>query len=655
MAAHAMGKKPANRFPAALLALCTGALAPGSVDGLTLFRIGGPPPDEQGIEVVHLSWEEAASGYGGSVRSLDFEEGRMAPVLLDPDRNISLDVLSLGGTPFGAKHVRTENDFHLRVVDGDPTTAFEEADIKEVLEHPLIGIDLGGILPVNRVVFYPTPEGQDRFVEDFKIYLFDGDPSVLNSPLSNVRSYVLVAEAEDNRSPRVEVTIPTRLAHTVMVVIGDPHRRERTIRPWEIAELEVYGEGFAPAASYSSRILDLGGVSSLGQVRWRERKDPGAKVEIRSRSGAADDPVRYWRLTGRGEERSYRDERGGTLTREDYEGMVLTEQGGTSLDADSWSFWSTPYAGGSAADFASPGPNRYVQFQALFENSGFSGGELTYLEFEVTSPPVARQILGEVSPVRAVAGRETAFVYAFKPAFTAARSGEEESGFDRFDLSTPGELTGVDSVRVNGDPVPCEAWVDGSIDPVACGDASVPFPGPRVALKLPRLETTDSGKVVEVFFRARVFRFGTVFDGVVSDTGRPGEVGQAVAEGDATFALDSNSLSVGVELSGSLLQEVAASSPVVTPNGDGVNDEVSFQYTLLQLADAQAVTVDVYDLSGRRVRRVYEGLEASGRGERLWDGRGTDGPLPPGIYLFRVQVDADSRRAERSGVIHVAY
>ena len=462
MKAPAMGKWHAHRLPAALLALCTGALAPGAGDGLTLFRIGGPPPDEPGTEVVHLSWQEAAAGYGGSIRSLDFEGGRMAPVLLDPDRNISLDVLSLGGTPFGAKHVRTENDFHLRVVDGDPTTAFEEADIKEVLEHPLIGIDLGGILPVNRVVFYPTPEGQDRFVEDFKIYLFDGDPSVLNNPLSNVRSYDLVAETKDNRSPRVEVTIPTRLAHTVMVVIGDPHRRERTIRPWEIAELEVYGEGFAPAASYRPRILDLGGVSSLGQVRWRERKDPGAKVEIRSRSGADDDPVRYWRLTGRGEERSYRDERGGTLTREEYEGMVLTEQAGTSLDADSWSFWSTPYAGGSAADFASPGPNRYVQFQARFENSGFSGGELSYLEFEVTSPPVARQILGEVSPVRAVAGRETAFVYAFKPAFTAARSGEEESGFDRFDLSR-GALAAIESKCLAEPSV--KGWQFSSIHP----------------------------------------------------------------------------------------------------------------------------------------------------------------------------------------------
>ena len=648
-----MRETPSNRFHAALLALCTGALAPGSGEGLTLFRIGGPPPDEQGVDVVHLSWEEAAAGYGGSVRSLDFEEGRMAPVRLDPDRNISLDVLALGGAPFGAKHVRTQNEFHLRVVDGDPTTAFEEAEVRELLEHPFIGIDLGGILPVKRVVFYPTPEGQDRFVEDFKIYLFGGDPSLLFSPLGNVGNYDLVASVEDNRSPRVEVAIPTRLAHTVMVVIGNPHTRQRTIRPWEIAELEVYGEGFAPTASYFTRILDLGGAASLGEVRWGERREPGASLEIRSRSGSDNDPVRYWRVTGRGSERSYRDGRGRTLTREEYEGMLLTEQAGTSHDAENWSFWSVPYVSGGAADFASPGPNRYVQFQVGFENSGFSGGELGHLEFEVTTPPMAGRVVGEVAPARVEAGRETAFVYAFRPSFTAASSEEAESGFDRFDLSTPGELTGVDSVRVNGEPVPCEIWLDGSL--AACADASDPFPGPRVALKLPRMEAIDSGKLVEIFFRARVFRFGTVFDGVVSDSDRPREVGQVVAEGDATFAIDSNRLSVGMGLSGSLLQEVGTSSPVVTPNGDGINDEVAFRYTLLQLAGAQAVTVDVYDLGGRRVRQVYEGMEASGRRERTWDGRGENGPLPPGVYLYRVQVDADSRRAEASGVIHVAY
>ena len=39
-----------------------------------------------------------------------------------------------------------------------------------------------------------------------------------------------------------------------------------------------------------------------------------------------------------------------------------------------------------------------------------------HLEFEMTSPPVARQVVGEVSPPLATAGRETAFVYAFRPA-----------------------------------------------------------------------------------------------------------------------------------------------------------------------------------------------------------------------------------------------
>ena len=651
-----MGTRQARSLSVTLATIYLGVWFPGAVDGLTLFRIGGPPPDEaEGVDVVHLSWEESTIGFGGSVQSLDVEDGRLAPIFLDADRNIARDTIKLGGGPFGAKHVRTENDFHLHVVDGDPTTAFVEEDIQEVSENPFLGLDLGGIMPINRIVFYPTPERQDRFVENFQIYLFAGDPGLLFSPLGSLQHFELLLANEDNRKPRVELTIPTQLAHTVMIGIGNPQWRGFPIQPWEIAEIEVYGEGYAPNASYTSRVLDLGEVSSLGQIRWRERKDRGAQVQIRTRSGADEDPTRYWRLTGRGDARNFRDERGRPLTREQYEGLVLTEQSGTSHDVDNWSFWSAPYAStdSSGTILTSPGPNRFVQFQVTFENQAFSGGELSHLEFEITSPPVVQRVVGEVSPTLAVAGTETGFVYAFKPTFSPDRSEDAESGFDRLDLSTPGELTAVDSVRVNGDRVPCEAWVDEG--PVTCADAGDVFPGQSLALQLPRIEITDSGKVVEVFFRARVFRFGTVFDGVVSDSDRPGEVGQAVLDGDATFAFDSNRQSVGVELSGTLLQEVAVSSPVVTPNGDGVNDEVVFQYTLLQLAEGQSVRLDIFDLSGRRVRRVYEGMEASGRRQRRWDGRGESGPLAPGIYMYRLQVDADSRQAERSGTINVAY
>ena len=252
----------------------------------------------------------------------------MGPVRLDPDRNISLDVLALGGAPFGAKHVRTQNEFHLRVVDGDPTTAFEEAEVRELLEHPFIGIDLGGILPVKRVVFYPTPEGQDRFVEDFKIYLFGGDPSLLFSPLGNVGNYDLVASVEDNRSPRVggRDSDPAR-PHRNGRHRKSPHpaenhpplgnRRARGLRGGIRADRLVLHADPRPGGSGESRRGPLGGEKGA-------RSQPGDQKpqRLRRRSGpllAGDRPRHRAQLPRRGG--------GRTLTREEYEGMLLTEQG----------------------------------------------------------------------------------------------------------------------------------------------------------------------------------------------------------------------------------------------------------------------------------------------------------------------------------------
>lgn len=659
------GTKPrrACGLPLTLRVLCLGLLVTGNGIALTVYRIGGLPPDEASVDVVHLSWEESSIGYGGSLDLVDVtEEGNMAPVFLAPDRNIALDAAARGGGPFGAKFgSKTKNEILDRVADGDSTTALGSSDFIENRDWPVIGVELGGLMPINRVVFYPTTDHQDFYVEDYRLHVFRGDPSILVTPWARLGSLEEIARNEHNRSPRVEVTLPTRLLHTVVLVISDPAVIDVNrnpdysvwLRPWEIAEMEVYGEGYAPNASYVSRILDLGAVSSMGSVRFRGSKARDARVQIRTRSGSDDDPVRYWRKTGRGNDLSFRDDQGRPLTRSDYESMPLGEQAGTTHDVDHWSFWSSPYAFGDSAgtSFASPGPNQFMQLQIEFESFGSAGSELSHLEIE-TSPPVAQRVVGEVSPGSAVAGEETEFVFAFRASFTPAESGDGgESGFDRFVLSTPGELTGVDSVRVNTRPIPCELVVDGSL--VTCDQQE--FPGAQVELALPRMDFRDSGKLVEVFFRARVFRFGTVFDGELSDSKRPGDVGQFVSGGDATFLLNSNSLSVGVDLSGALLQAVGVSNPVVTPNGDGVNDEVSFQYTLLQLASGQTVTVDVFDLSGRRVRRVYEGMDTSGRSERSWDGRGESGPLAPGIYLYTVRVNADSREAERSGVVSVVY
>ena len=61
------------------------------------------------------------------------------------------------------------------------------------------------------------------------------------------------------------------------------------------------------------------------------------------------------------------------------------------------------------------------------------------------------------------------------------------------------------------------------------------------------------------------------------------------------------------------MSEVAAQPRIFTPNGDGINDQVLIEYTLLKLAGAGEVKVDIFNLAGRRVRRVYLGEDSSGR------------------------------------------
>ena len=219
--------------------------------------------------------------------------------------------------------------------------------------------------------------------------------------------------------------------------------------------------------------------------------------------------------------------------------------------------------------------------------------------------------------------------------------GPETTGFDQLVLETSGKFTGLDSVWIN------EERAD--IDLLSVQDQ-------HLVVGLPRMGPTDNRKLVEVFFRAQVYYFGTMFEGQVFDSERPLEVGQVVEAEDATFRLDSTQLWVGIQLGGGLLRQVGVHPPVVTPNGDGINDQVHIEYTVLKLTEAGAVEVAILDLSGRRVRQVYQGRDRSGRHGRAWDGRGEDERVvAPGFYMYQVQLDADEGREERNGLISVVY
>ena len=97
-------------------------------------------------------------------------------------------------------------------------------------------------------------------------------------------------------------------------------------------------------------------------------------------------------------------------------------------------------------------------------------------------------------------------------------------------------------------------------------------------------------------------------------------------------------------------------SSVLTPNGDGVNDGLEIEYDLLNLFGQVPVAIDVYDLSGRLLAKVYRGTAASGRFSARWDGRDGSGELlSPGLYLLRLEVETDEGTDRMDQVISLAY
>ena len=54
---------------------------------------------------------------------------------------------------------------------------------------------------------------------------------------------------------------------------------------------------------------------------------------------------------------------------------------------------------------------------------------------------------------------------------------------------------------------------------------------------------------------------------------------------------------------------------------------------------ARPVTLDIYDVNGRLVRRLVEGAVGTGRQSVHWDGRGNDGHgVGSGIYFARIEI-----------------
>jgi hypothetical protein len=79
------------------------------------------------------------------------------------------------------------------------------------------------------------------------------------------------------------------------------------------------------------------------------------------------------------------------------------------------------------------------------------------------------------------------------------------------------------------------------------------------------------------------------------------------------------------------------------PTPNPFAESVRFAYVVSGHSD-QRVAINVFDISGRRVRTLVKGSQAPGRHEASWDGRSDRGTvLMNGVYFVRVSLGAEEK------------
>ncbi|MEE2659681.1 MAG: gliding motility-associated C-terminal domain-containing protein [Candidatus Latescibacterota bacterium] len=637
-----------SRIQALLAAMAIALTHSQPAQALTVYRIGGenlPPPEIGGeFEFVQIPWVDVDPLSHGLADLVDLTQDSIAPLQMDANVNLTPKIKGeLGGNIQWLQWIgwAVHEETEAFMWDEDPVTAYlgdgHFASHNPAQKH--LRFNLGGRFLIDRLEFYPREEHlEDRFIEKFLIGHSDGDPLKDGTRDITIRNrlgvddYFVAVEIEENTRGHIVIPMPRTPIETILF-----KGFENTRGIWEIAEFEIYAVGFAPEAEYRTNVIDLGSPVNIGRVEWSGRVDHSAGVALSMHAGDDVDPNNYWRFTFRGDERSRFASNGSVINLRAYQSLETAEKAGITHDTENWDFWSTPYDFNRfIGDASSDRPRRYVRFRSLFTSTVDAGSEIEYVQFQ-TSVPLSTQTLAEITPSIASAGESTSFTYKIKP-----RLDENDPGFDGIEIGTPTMPAGIDAVRISGQDVPFE---------IVRMDSS------GFALTLPRIDLQRTEELVEVDFRSQVFKFGTQFPGRVFDSDRPQEVPQQLTPGDADPLSDSDVLQVDLEsLRVQRINSLEISSTVVTPNGDGINDEVTVSFDLLNLSGAVPSTIKLYDLGGRLVAQVLSGNSGSGSYRASWDGRGTDDEiLAPGVYLLRLEVDSDQGMAQAMRSISVAY
>ncbi|MAN24165.1 MAG: hypothetical protein CME10_07855 [Gemmatimonadetes bacterium] len=435
-----------------------------------------------------------------------------------------------------------------------------------------------------------------------------------------------------------------------------------------ISEFVLRGEGVPKRAIYRSKILPIGREVNFGRLFWSVRmmrmvegepvlvEDGEAWLEVEMRTGRDEDPNVYHEYTDSGKEFP--------VSRDRYENVLRDREGAYSTgailqadrrpgirasvqdDSENWSFWSSQlFKSGSAIDLRN---GSFMQIQlSLKSRSFFDWVEVDSLWFEVSNP-LAERVVGEVArlddpqPAHGFTqvdfGDETEFVYDLRGYFS-----ENHGGFD--------------VVRVNTRSRPKFVRLEIGefyeiVEPKKILTDDFGF-----SVQLSTHVKQSNNLLIRLVFSSSVYIQAVSFEAEVYDSSLD-LLPQPVEAGDVSAALSTNDFNViaTTKKIKNYANKIRVNSGIVTPNGDGTNDEWIMNYELYSLPYQVVVNLVVFDIEGKNIVRIDAGVQEAGLQEIRWNIRDNNNHLlAPGLYFVGFELETDSGNVRHVRPVGIAY
>ncbi|HID96413.1 MAG TPA: hypothetical protein EYP53_10225, partial [Candidatus Latescibacteria bacterium] len=196
---------------------------------------------------------------------------------------------------------------HPFFLDGDPEIGYAALEPARTYKGVRYLFDTGVLVPANRFVFYPQQTGiLPRTGVPLREYYMRAYQVSATAKLSQERLTgwgtdpleVLLGEEPHNFKHVPVIDFPLQPLRVFQLT-------NLALTGFSLGEIELYGEGFAPEAWYTTEVIDLGAPVNIGRVSWdfkkfRWRKQwqwigPSSSEELRLQTRAAPE---LWQVIG---------------------------------------------------------------------------------------------------------------------------------------------------------------------------------------------------------------------------------------------------------------------------------------------------------------------------------------------------------------------